>query len=57
MRISEQDRVNLKRAVRDIVGIDDRRILEGTLSGACDAVPTLCAVATRMSNEIDRRLR
>ena len=57
MRISEQDRVNLKRAVRDIVGVDDRRILEGTLSGACDAVPMLCAVVTRISDEIGRRLR
>ena len=41
--------------------VEDRRILEGALSAARDAVPMpvpmLCAVATRMSDEIDRRLR
>ena len=37
--------------------VEVRRILEGARSAARDAVPMLCAVATRMSDEIDRRLR
>ena len=37
--------------------VEDRWILEGALTAARDAVPMLCAVATRMSDEIDRRLR
>ncbi len=36
--------------------VEDRRVLEGALSAARDAVPMLCAVARRMSDEIDRRL-
>ena len=41
--------------IRDYV--EDRRILEAALSAARDAVSMLRAVATRMSDEIDRRLR
>ena len=37
--------------------VEDRRALEGALAAARDSVPMLCAVATRMSDEIDWRLR
>ena len=48
-------RASRNQMIRDYV--EDRRILEGALSAARDAVPMLCAVAARMSGEIDWRLR
>ena len=62
-RLGWFDSVEQWRAVRALRNqmihdyVEDRRILEGALSAAHDAVPMLCAVATRMSDEIDRRLR
>ncbi len=37
--------------------VEDRRTLGSALAAARDAVPMLCTVATRMSDEIDRRMR
>lgn len=36
--------------------VEDRRVLEGALLAAHDAVPMLSAVAERMCDEVDRRL-
>ena len=36
--------------------VEDRRVLEGALVAARDAVPMLNAVAARMCDEVDRRL-
>ena len=61
-RLGWFDSVELWRSVRALRNqmihdyVEDRRILEGALSAARDAVPMLCAVATRMSDEVDRRL-
>ena len=62
-RLGWFDSVEQWRAVRALRNqmihdyVVDRRILEGALSAARDAVPMLCAVPTRMSDEIDLRLR